>query len=67
MKPSRTGCTRAAAFARLTRTSGSGDCGGSFPPARGFNCPGSGKGFGSSTILTGAGGSTVSFAGTALS
>jgi hypothetical protein len=33
----------------------------------GFSCPGSGSSFGSSTILMGAGGSTVSFAGAALS
>ena len=67
MKPLRTGWTRAAALAWLTRTVGSGASGVGLPASSGFNWPGSGRGLGSSTILTAGGGSTVSFAGTALS
>ena len=64
MKPLRTGCTRAAVIGlsdallrilRLRRRF----C----RPTCGFNCPGSGNSFGTSTTSTGAGGSPVSTAG----
>jgi hypothetical protein len=67
MNPLRTGWTRAAALASLIRAAGSAGSGRVLTPRTGFSCPGSGKGFGNSTILMGSGGSPESVAGRVLS
>jgi hypothetical protein len=63
----RTGCTRAAALAWLTRAAGSVGSGVRRRSSTGFIWPGNGSGRGSSTTWTGAGGSTVCTAGAASS
>src|SRR3546814_20977680 len=55
MNPSRTGCTRAAALAWLTRAEGSAGSGGLRRSSTGINWPGKGSGSAIVTISTGAG------------
>jgi hypothetical protein len=59
MKPARTGWTRAAALAWLTRTVGSGGSGVRREGGMRWSWPGSGSGVGTSTISTGRGGSGI--------
>src|SRR3546814_15941022 len=62
MNPSRTGCTRAAALAWLTRAEGSAGSGGLRRSSTGINWPGKGSGSAIVTISTGAGASGESVA-----
>src|SRR3546814_17392552 len=62
MNPSRTGCTRAAALAWLTRAEGSAGSGGLRLSSTVINWPGKGSGSAIVTITTGAGASGVSVA-----